>query len=126
MKLAPEDLNDLALERLGVEAASLISAGSLHSLHAQFGYALAFNRDPIEALAEDVAATLAEVGASGFGDPSQSCAKVKHFEPNEIGLSRLVECLLPTNNGKHLLVELVVSATGSEAHLTLEQVSATA
>ena len=124
MKLAPQHLDDLALEALGAEAARLISTGNLRSLHARFGYALTFDRDPIEALTKDVATSLAEIGASGFGDLGQLSIKVRRFAPNGTGVSGVVECVVPANNGKQLAIELVLSTSGSESHLTLEQISA--
>ena len=124
MRAALPSLDDEFLAGLGEQAVRLVCAGNLHSLHTQFGYALAFDREPIEALKEDVAAVLAEIEAQCFGDQSQLSVEVSHFKPNDTGLRSLVECLLPANNGRLILVELVVSTSGSESFLTLEQISA--
>ncbi len=116
-------LEDPELGQLGLDASRLLCSGQLRSLHEQFGYALAFDRDPIMALESDVAAVLSGVGASSFGDPNATKYKVSHFKPGETGLISLVECLVPTNNGKQVLLELVLTKKGSERFLTLEQVS---
>lgn len=124
MKAPLSYFNDQALAQLGAEAVRLVTSGNLRSLQERFGYSLAFNRVPLSALDEDLAAVLSEVGASGFGDPSQSTVKVSHPRPSEAGLISLVECVVPVNNGRQVLVELVLTAKGSEGYLTLEQVSA--
>jgi hypothetical protein len=123
MKPTLSNLDDPELGQLGVGASRLLCSGQLLALHEQFGYALAFDRDPIVALENDVAAVLAEVGASGFGDADHITYRVSHFEPSEEGLISLVECLVPTSNRREVLVELVLSTNGSERYLTLEQVS---
>ena len=116
-------LDDPELGQLGLDASRLLCSGQLSLLHERFGYALAFDRDPIMALESDIAAVLSEVGAGSFGDPNEAAYKVSHFKPGETGLISLVECLVPTNNCKHVLVELVLTKRGSERFLTLEQVS---
>ena len=123
MKATLSHLQDPELGQLGLDASRLLCSGQLRSLHEQFGYALAFDRDPISALESDVAAVLSELGAGSFGDPNEATYKVRHFKPGETGLTSLVECLVPTNNGKQVLVELVLTQKGAERFLTLEQVS---
>ena len=106
-----------------MDASRLLCTGNFRSLHEQFGYALAFDREPIMALESDVSAVLSEVGASSFGDPNEANYKVSHFKPGEAGLISLVECLVPTSNGRQVLLELVLTEKGSARFLTLEQVS---
>jgi hypothetical protein len=123
MKPALSNLADPELCQLGVEASRLLCSGQVRSLHEQFGYALAFDREPISALESDIAAVLSEVGATSFGEPGGIKCKVSHYDPGETGTLSLVECLVPTNGSKQLLVELVLTNTGSEHFFTLEQVS---
>jgi hypothetical protein len=123
MKPTLSRLDDSELGQLGVDASRLLCSGQLFALHEQFGYALAFDRDPKVALENDVAAVLAELGASSFGDANNITYRVSHFKPSENGLISLVECLVPTSNSKEVLVELVLSTNGAERYLTLEQVS---
>jgi hypothetical protein len=49
---------------------------------------------------------------------------VKYFEPNDTGLFALVECLAVADNGRRLLVELVVAGDGDVKHISLEDFSA--
>jgi hypothetical protein len=124
MKSALSDLDDASLARLGAEAAQLVRTGELEALHAKFGYALAFARDPVSALREDLEVVLSEVGATSFSEVDQPNITVSHFQPSGTGLTSLVECLLTVSNGRKVLVELVTTGKGSEAWLTLEQISA--
>ena len=123
MKAALTHFSARALTQLGMEAAGLIALGNLASLHGQFGYALAFDRELLSALKQDISLVLSEVGASAFADSSQATCKVSHFTPSDTGLASLVECLLPTNGERPVLVELVLVARGDVGYLTLEQVS---
>ena len=123
MKAALSSLNESALGHLGDEATRLITSGDFEALHARFGYAIALGREPVAAIAQDLNSALADVGATGLGDPAKARIASKTFQPNDIGLCGLVECLVPTTNGKFVLLELVLSATGSVGHVTLEQVS---
>lgn len=115
---------DQHLAEYGAEAALLVTSGNLRLLYEKFGYALAFDRKPLQAIEQDLKVALSEIGASGFGDPGQSSFKVSRFKPDETGVLSVVECRIPTNNGKKLLIELVLCVNGSEGHLTLEQFSA--
>jgi hypothetical protein len=123
MKAALSALNESKLDRIGEEATRLITSGDFESLHARFGYAIAVGREPVAAIAQDLDSALADVGATGLGDPAKARITSKRFQLNEIGLCGLVECLVPTTNGRFVLLELVLSATGSVGHITLEQVS---
>jgi hypothetical protein len=123
MKLAPSDLDQSSLARIGAEGAALISSGKLQALHTTFGYALAFDRAPLKALEDDIAAALAEVGASGFDNSNQSSVKVSYFKQNDSGIDGLVACHIPASNGRHILAEFVFTRSTSEANLMLEQVS---
>jgi hypothetical protein len=123
MKAALSALNESDLGQIGVEATRLITSGDFEALHARFGYAIALGREPVTAIAQDLNSALAAVGATGLGDPASARIASKTFEPNDIGLCGFVECLVPTTNGRFVLLELVLSATGSVGHVTLEQVS---
>ncbi len=123
MKAALSSLNESDLDRIGDEATRFITSGDFEALHARFGYAIALGREPVAAIAQDLDSALADVGATGLGDPAKARIASKRFQPNESGLCGLVECLVPTTNDKFVLLELVLSATGSVGHITLEQVS---
>jgi hypothetical protein len=124
MQLTSDRIDDNSLAAIGIEAARLVVANDLASLHRCFGYALAFDREPIVALAEDLATTLAELKATGFAASASPKTRVSHFKPNGTGLIGVVECLLPTDNGAELLLELAITTSSSAIHVTLEQFSA--
>ncbi len=123
MKAALSDLNESNLDRIGDSATRLITSGDFAALHARFGYAIALGREPTAAIAQDLDSALVDVGAAGLGNPANTRINSKKFEPNSIGLCGLVECLIPTTNGKFVLLELAVTASGSVGHITLEQIS---
>ncbi len=123
MKTTLSHFTDDVLAQHGMEAACLVASGDLTSLHQQFGYKLAFEREPLAALAQDIAVVLSEVGATAFENSIQPTCTVRHFKPNESGLTSLVECLLSTDGDRPILVELVLFAKDSDGYLTLEQIS---
>ena len=48
---------------------------------------------------------------------------VKYFKPNRANLFAVVECVFSTSEGCPILVELIVSSSGEDKHVTLEEVS---
>ncbi|GAB3345369.1 hypothetical protein GCM10027359_28690 [Marilutibacter aestuarii] len=92
----------------------------------QFGYALAYDRDPATAIREELVLSLLDLGASALGPPPAQAPAVSYFKPNDTGLFALVEQRIPTDNTGHVLLELIVSSQGSDKHVVLEQVSAAA
>ena len=113
------------LVALGEEAVALLCRGDLDTLARRYGYALSFGRDPARAIRDDLTRSLSEVGATSLASAPPACStSVKYFQPDGSNLRAVIECLVPTANGAELLVELVVSSTGEEKHVTLEQISA--
>ena len=51
---------------------------------------------------------------------------MSYFNPNDSGLVALIEHLIPTDNERHILLEMLVSSDGSYKYVVLEQVSAAA
>jgi hypothetical protein len=123
MQLAADRLAPTSLAALGTEAARLLRSGDVGGLHERFGYALALGREPISAIRDDLARTFEEIGSNGFAQMAGGEPRVSYFKANETGLFGLVECLLATDNGKNVLLELVVTKSGAETHITLEQLS---
>lgn len=127
MRLLAECITESDLVELGKEAVRLLAAGDLDSLATQFGYALAFGRDPSQAIEADLRQSLAEVNAS-----SVDCAmpqpepSVRFLQGATAGVVGVIECQVKTNTGSEILLELVLSVNGHEKHLTLEQISAAA
>jgi hypothetical protein len=124
MQLSAQELDAASLAKLGDEARTLLSAGDIDALAARFGYALAFGRKPADAIREALASSLLEAGASRLIPTGWETPRVSYFKPNDARLFALVECLVPTENGAPILVEVIVAGSRADAHATLEQVSA--
>ena len=124
MQVTFDQIDEPSLVALGTEAARLVVANDLTSLQQRFGYALAFAREPVTAIAQDLAAALVELCATSLSESVPLEAHVRHFQPNGTGLVGVVECLLSTNNHKAVLLELAVTTRGPEFHVTPEQLSA--
>jgi hypothetical protein len=107
----------------GAEAVRLLCSGEIDALASQFGYALAYQRQPAAAIREDLRRCLAEINASSLALGAE-LPTVKYFEPNNAKLFALVECLAIADNGRRVLVELVVAGDNDVRHMTLEDISA--
>ena len=124
MQLSAPQLEPAPLAELGEEVRQLLFAGEIDTLAARFGYALAFDRKPANAIRETLGVCLSEIGSSRLIATGWAAPRVSYFKPNDTGLLALVECNLPTDNGKSILVELIVAGSSAKAHATLEQISA--
>ena len=123
MQIECSHLDAHDLETYGREAVALLTSGDLEALGSRFGYALAFGRRPSEAIRAALEESLTAIGATALDhQPVEPC--VKFFEPSDTGLLAVIECLVATDSGSDVLVELVVTGTRHESHITLEQVSA--
>lgn len=125
MQIGRTDAKDLST--LGVQALRPLCSGDIGTLADRFGYSLAHGREPATSIRQDLMQCLVEIGATSLTPASErSAANVKYLEPNDSGLYADVECLAPTDNGHSVLVELVVTGSEAERHITLEQISAAA
>jgi hypothetical protein len=121
MKLSPAQTDEAALCALGEQASSLLVQRDYTALAHRFGYALAFDREPSAALQEDY--------LRAMGSPHPNPAKgappiaVSYFKPNTPGLFALVECTIPVTDSAAVLLELIVSGTPEERHITVEDIS---
>jgi hypothetical protein len=99
--------------------------GDFELLASRYGYIPAHDRETAAAIQADVSWRLAALGATALVLPPSDAAPptVKWFEPNSPNLVALVECLVPTDTGASVLVELVVVKTSAGEHLYLEDVS---
>lgn len=125
MKLSVQQVQPEALAALAREACRLLVAGEFSALADRFGYAVALGRDPSEAVRQDLTVGLAHLGQGSLDPTAQPVVEVKYFKPNG-QLHAVAECELRTVGGGHLLVEVVVSSSGSDFHASLEQISAAA
>jgi hypothetical protein len=124
MKITEDQATAGALEDLGFQAARLLCSGDFTTLAKNFGYALAYYRDPAAAIREDLMSTLAELGACRLAHPPSTPPSVSFFSPNDTGLLALVEQRIATDIDRHILLELVLSTDGPDKYVYLEQVSA--
>jgi hypothetical protein len=90
-------------------------------LASQFGYALAYGRDPAAALKADYA----EAAASPIKIQvdERTSILVKYFQPNDTGLIAVVECTVPIVEGNAVLLELIVTGNDEARHITVEDIS---
>lgn len=118
-------LDEASLAAFGTEVLQFLAVGNIAALAERVGYTLAFNQDPAGAIQRDLASSLASVGAHSLAPADAKVPRVGYFKPNDTGLFALIEGRAPTNNGKAVLVELVVRGNQAKKHLTLEQISDT-
>ena len=126
MKITDDQTTPRSLADLGSRAVQLLCAGDFSALAQQFAYALAYDRDPASVIRDELALSLAEIGASALGPPPGTLPSVSYFEPNDTGLFALVEQRISTDGNGHVLLELIVSSHGAGKHVVLEQISAAA
>ena len=125
MKLLPEQSDEASFRRFSQEAVSLLERRDFQTLASRFGYALACGRGPAAAIEGDFQACLAEFRASSEQQAAvpPSSMVVKYFQPNSSDLFALVECVFTVPEGCPILAELIVSTSGEDKHITLEEVS---
>ena len=124
MKLLLDQADEASLLRFGREAVSLLEKRDFELLANRFGYALAFGRSPVVAIESDFQSCLSEFRASS--EPRSAVPPsmgVKYFKPNGANLFAVVECVFNTLEGCSILAELIVSSSGEDKHVTLEEVS---
>jgi hypothetical protein len=126
MQIQNDHIDEAHLAQLGSDAVTLLRSGDVSALATQFGYAVAFSREVPVAIQEDLAACLAELGATSLAPDRLPSTSVRYFGHNDSGLVAVVECLASTNNGAEVLVELVVTSKGAGTYVCLEQLSAAA
>jgi len=127
MQISTKRTDKASLAEFGSEVVSLLYAGDIPTLVSRYGYALALGRDSVLAVRQDLSQCLSEIHANGLVLPTlPSPPAVKYFQTNDAGLFAAIECLVSTDSGANLLVELVVSSRNSELHITLEQLSVAA
>ena len=124
MQLLPSQTNETSLRHLGMEAIQLVSFLDFKGLADQFGYSLAFDRDPSEAIKTDYEASIAEIKASPVttGQAARSVT-VKYFSPNTSNLFAVVECFAPILGASGILLELIITTKGQMKFISLEQIS---
>ena len=124
MKLLPSQTDEASLLEFGREVVSLLVKRDFQSLVNRFGYVMASGTSPIIALETDFQFCIAEFHASSEQHrPVVPSMVVKYFKPNNSGLLALVECVFAIEEGCPLLAELILTSSGEDKHVFLEQVS---
>lgn len=124
MRLLLKQTDETTLASFGKEAAALLMQRDYASLANRFGYALAYGRELAVAIEEDyerAAATPFETNPDSV--PS---VEVRYFNPNSSGLFAVVECVVPVAEKSAVLLELVVTGSAEEKHITVEDISGVA
>ncbi|EDY18010.1 hypothetical protein CfE428DRAFT_4440 [Chthoniobacter flavus Ellin428] len=124
MKLLPNQVDESCLLRLGEEAVSLLERGDFQTLADRFGYALAFGNDPAVVIEEELRSCIAEFRVLPERQFVVSpCIEVKYFQRNNAGLFAVIECVFMGAEGCPILAELIVTSSGEDKYVSLEQVS---
>jgi hypothetical protein len=124
MKLDTGQTDEQSLARLGKQASALLKDRRFSELVQLFGYAVAFDRDPISALEVDLDRCLAEIAT--VAEPASSSGetiRVKYFNPDGWNIVAIVECVCLVSGRFPVLLELVVSVNSGEFHIMIEDVS---
>ena len=123
MQVAETQLEERSLIRLSTEAVVLLCARDFDTLTQRFPYALACDRQPAAAVAQDLAQCFAQApSVEAALTPDNARYKVGYFQANDITLRALVECRFNSPLGDELLVEMIV--TGKDRmNLALEDMS---
>jgi hypothetical protein len=123
MNIYAEDLNVEFLGRHGEEAIEFIKTQNYRVLANRFGYAMQYDRDPAEAIEEDLARCLIETKDNTFISSTKSPSiTVKFFHPNEAGLVAVVECIFELSAGVWIGADLVANENDSVRNLYLENI----
>lgn len=121
MKLSSSQLDVGSLRVLGERAVSLLVLRNYAELVSEFGYALAHGRDAAAVLQEDFARAAASPHVIPIKDKQP--VSVSYFQPNSSGLFALVEGTVPLTASSGVLLELIVTGTSEDAHITVEGIS---
>jgi len=126
MKITYDQTYQTPLAEFGAELVRMIKACAYTEISARFGYAVAYDRPPPDAIESDIGYCLGGEGRSAtIAMAAEARIFVKYFkQPNDCGLFGLVECFLPLDRDTGaLLAELIVTTHQDEFHVCLEDVS---
>ena len=124
MKLLSSQTDEASFLDFGREVVSLLVKRDFQSLVERFDYVMASGTSPIIALEEDFQSCIADFHTSSEPHrPVLPSTVVKYFTPNDTGLFALVECVFAAEGGCPFLAELIVTSSGEDKHVFLEQVS---
>ncbi len=121
MQIFESQTDRQSLERFGQEAVTLLHDGNFRAMAERFGYALAYGREPANAIEADLIASLSEDGE--FPGDIAASVVIKYFEADateSTGLVAAVECITHVADGSAVLLALVITGRGVDRYITLE------
>jgi len=125
MDIAVSQINDSDLTEYGLEVVQLLRDQKYSAISEKFSYALAFGKNPSDVIKEEINSCLSQAGeGTKLNKTANPRVVVKYFKPNDTNLVAVVECyvLIDDGNGE-VLAELIVTGSGEENDITLEQIS---
>lgn len=124
MQLLLHQQNADALRDLACAALDLLTSNRLELLVERYGYAMSFERNPVEAVRGDLAQALLDASGSAFLPLTPRELPVVFYEENSSRLRAAIDCAVPTQGGRCVLISFVVTGTEAEQFLSLEDISA--
>lgn len=126
MRIPYDQTYQAPLADIGAELVQMIKDRDYCLIEERFGYARAFDRPLVEAVAADIDVCLIGEGRSAvIGQTNEARILVKYFkQPNRPNLFGLVECFLPLDQDTgELLAELIITSKDQEFYVCLEDVT---
>jgi hypothetical protein len=124
MQLLPHQRHLSALRDLVCEALELLTSGQLELLVERYGYAMAFERNPVCAVRADLAEALQEAVGSALLTVASTELPVVYYQENDTGLRAAIDCAVPSLGGRCVWISFVVAGNETEQFLTLEDICA--
>jgi hypothetical protein len=122
MQLLPHQNNVNALRDLAREALNLLAAGQFGLVADRYGYARAFGRGFVDAVAADLAQALLDASGSELLTINSSELTVVFYQDNSTGLRSAVDCEVPSRGGRSVLISFVVTETEDGQFFVLEDI----
>jgi hypothetical protein len=124
MQITDGQFNSSSLTQFGKEVIDLFKCRDFNTLAVRFGYALAYDREPYEAIKEDLNYCFIRAdGRSPITEDIGPEIEVKFFSKNTIGLEAVIECLIEMIEGLWIEVDLVVIKNGQIRNLSIEDIT---
>ena len=122
MQLLPHQRNVDALRDLACAGLDLLRTNQFELLVERYGYALAFERDPIDAVRIDLASALSDASGSELLPVRPSDLPVVFYKENTACLRAAIDCEVPTQGGRCISISFVVTGTETEQFFSLEDI----
>ncbi len=124
MQLLPHQQNVDVLRKLASEGVNLLATSQFGLLVERFGYARSMGRNPVDAVKLDFAEALRAAEGKKLLQVRANVLSVVFYEDNSSCLRAAIDCAIPTQSGRNIWVSFVVSGTGTEQFISLEDICA--